>query len=83
MDPELPYVWAEVEFAAKRDLARTVDDVLSRRVPLLLVSRDQGLGVCERVASMLARIHNWDEAMTAQQLAEYRAEVATSRRWRS
>jgi glycerol-3-phosphate dehydrogenase len=30
MDPELPYVWAEVDFAARRDLARTVDDVLAR-----------------------------------------------------
>ena len=54
MDRELPYVWAEVDFAAKHDLARTVEDVLARRVPLLLVSRDQGLGVCERVAPRLA-----------------------------
>ena len=45
LDPELPYVWAEIDFAATRDLARTVDDVLARRVPLLLSSRDQGLGV--------------------------------------
>jgi glycerol-3-phosphate dehydrogenase len=83
MDPELPYVWAEVEFAARRDLARTVDDVLARRVPLLLVARDQGLGVCERVAAMLAKTHGWDEIMIAKQVDEYRAEVALSRRWQS
>ena len=53
LDPELPYVWAEIEFAATHDLARTVEDVLGRRVPLLLVSRDQGLGVCERVADWI------------------------------
>ncbi|MBV8762222.1 MAG: glycerol-3-phosphate dehydrogenase/oxidase [Deltaproteobacteria bacterium] len=82
MDKELPYVWAEVEFAARRDLARTVLDVLQRRVPLLLVSRDQGLDVCERVAGKLAAIHAWDAATTAQMLEEYRAEVALSRRWR-
>jgi len=82
LDPELPYVWAEIEFAARRDLARTVEDVLARRVPLLLVSRDQGLGVCDQVAAMLARLHGWDDATIAQQLAEYRAEVALSRRWR-
>ena len=46
----------------RRDLARTVEDVLARRVPLLLVSRDQGLGVCERVAAQLATIHGWDAA---------------------
>ncbi|MEO6774493.1 MAG: glycerol-3-phosphate dehydrogenase [Kofleriaceae bacterium] len=82
LDPELPYVWAEIEFAARRDLARTVEDVLARRVPLLLVSRDQGLGVCERVAALLAHVHGWTEATIAQQLAAYRAEVASSRRWR-
>jgi glycerol-3-phosphate dehydrogenase len=81
LDPELPYVWAEIEFAARRDLARTVEDVLARRVPLLLVSRDQGLGVCDRVAAMLARVHGWDAATIAQQLADFRAEVALSRRW--
>jgi glycerol-3-phosphate dehydrogenase len=83
LDRELPYVWAEIEFAARRDLARTVEDVLARRVPLLLVSRDQGLGVCERVAAQLAQVHGWDAAQTAQMVEEYRAEVALSRRWRT
>jgi glycerol-3-phosphate dehydrogenase len=83
LDRELPYVWAEIPFAARHDLARTVEDVLARRVPLLLVSRDQGLGVCERVAAQLAKVHGWDAATTASMLDEYRAEVALSRRWRS
>lgn len=83
LDPELPYVWAEIDFAATHDLARTVEDVLQRRVPLLLVSRDQGLGVCERVAARLAQLLGWDAATTAKLLEEYRAEVALSRRWRT
>ena len=40
----------------------TVDDVLSRRVPLLLVGRDQGLDVLEAVADRLAAQLGWDEA---------------------
>ncbi len=83
IDQELSYVWAEIEFAARHDLARTVEDVLARRVPLLLVSRDQGLGVCERVATMLATVHGLPATMIALQLAEYRAEVEASRRWRT
>jgi glycerol-3-phosphate dehydrogenase len=83
LDPELPYVWAEIEFAARHDLARTVEDVLARRVPLLLVSRDQGLGVADRVAARLARILGWDAATTRTMLDEYEAEVALSRRWRA
>jgi glycerol-3-phosphate dehydrogenase len=82
LDPELPYVWAEVEFAATHDLARTVEDVLARRVPLLLVSRDQGLGVAERVADILGALHGWSPAQRTQMLDEYAAEVALSRRWR-
>jgi glycerol-3-phosphate dehydrogenase len=83
LDPELPYVWAEVDFAAVHDLARTVDDVLSRRVPLLLVSRDNGLGVTDRVAAMLAARLGWDSATTQTLADEYRREVALARRWRA
>jgi glycerol-3-phosphate dehydrogenase len=83
IDPELPYVWAEIDFAARRDLARTLEDVLARRVPLLLVSRDQGLGVCERVATRLAHLLDWTAVQMSQMIAEYRDEVALSRRWRA
>ncbi|MBE7447598.1 MAG: glycerol-3-phosphate dehydrogenase [Kofleriaceae bacterium] len=83
LDPELPYVWAEVDFAARADRARTVDDVLARRVPLLLVSRDQGTAVAERVAARLAAIHGWSADEVARQLAGYRQAVADSRRFRS
>jgi glycerol-3-phosphate dehydrogenase len=82
LDRELPYVWAEIDFAAKHDLARTVEDVLARRVPLLLTARDQGLGVCERVAARLAAVLGWDETVRAQMIDEYKAEVELSRRWR-
>jgi glycerol-3-phosphate dehydrogenase len=83
IDPELPYVWAEIEFAATHDLARTVEDILARRVPLLLVSRDSGLSICERVADILGTLHSWGPAQRAQMLDEYRAEVALARRWQN
>ena len=83
LDPELPYVWAEVEFAVSHDLARTVEDVLARRVPLLLVSRDQGLGVSDRIADAIGARLGWSAAQRARMLDDYRAEVALSRRWRS
>ncbi len=82
IDPELPHVWAEVEFALTHDLARTVEDVLGRRIPLLLISRDQGLGAAARVADMVTATHGGTAAQRAQLIAEYAAEVALSRRWR-
>ncbi|MCX5748393.1 MAG: glycerol-3-phosphate dehydrogenase/oxidase [Proteobacteria bacterium] len=83
LDPELPYVWAEIEFAARHDLARTIEDVLARRVPLLLVARDQGLAIAPRVADILARVHGWTDDDTTRMLTAYAAEVALSRRWRA
>lgn len=83
LDRELPYVWAEIDFAVQHDLAVTLEDVLGRRVPLLLTGRDQGLGVCERVAERMAELCGWDAAQRQRNLDEYRAEVELSRRWRA
>ena len=83
MQPDLSYLWAEVEFAFKRDLARTLDDVLSRRIPLLLVGRDQGLDLVERVADTGATILGWDRDRREREIARYRQTVAQSRRFRT
>jgi glycerol-3-phosphate dehydrogenase len=83
INADVPYVWAEIDFAAQHDRARTVDDVLSRRVPLLLVGRAQGLDVCERVAARLAAIHGWSGDEIARQLAGYKKTVADSRLFRT
>jgi glycerol-3-phosphate dehydrogenase len=82
IDHELSYVWAEVDFAVKHELARAHPRRFARRVPLLLVSRDQGLGVAERVADRLVDILGCDATARARMLDEYRAEVEMSRRWR-
>ena len=83
LNADCPYVWAEVDFAVDHDLARTVDDVLSRRVPLLLVGRDQGLDVCERVAHRMAARLGWSADEISRQLAAYRAIVDESRKFRT
>ena len=83
IDHELPYVWAEIDFAAEHDLARTIEDVLARRVPLLLVSRDQGRAASVRVAARLAAHHGWSAAQVEEMLDGYRREVALSRRWQT
>lgn len=83
MDPELPYLWAEVEHAVEVDLARTVCDVLVRRIPLCLRGRDQGLGVAERVADRLAAHLGWTSDERAASVAEYGAYVASTRRFRT
>jgi len=76
---DLPFIWAEVGFAANGDLAKTVDDVLSRRIPLLLLGRKQGLDVAEKVASILATVHKWNDQQTKKHIADYHETVANSR----
>jgi len=82
IDPELPYLWAEVVHAVRADLARDVADVLRRRVPLFRDGRDQGLAAADDVAATLTAELGWSPERRARSLADYRAAVATSRRWR-
>ena len=82
IDPELPYLWAEVVHAVRAEYARSVGDVLRRRVPLFRDARDQGLGAAERVATILADELAWTAARRAGALLDYRATVDRSRRWR-
>ena len=76
MQDDLPYVWAEVLFACTSDLARTVDDVLSRRVPLLLVGKQQGRDVVDRVADMMSAALGWTPEHRSEQLERYSRVVA-------
>ena len=62
---------AEIDHAVDVDLARTVEDVLMRRVPLGLPGRDQGLDVAERVAQRMARRLGWSAGGVARQVTAY------------
>jgi glycerol-3-phosphate dehydrogenase len=82
LDPELPYILAQVDVAAEEELAFTVEDVLGRRVPLLLRARDQGLAATARVAERLGGHLGWDAQRIAAEADKYRAVVANTRRFR-
>jgi glycerol-3-phosphate dehydrogenase len=83
LDPELPFLYAEVDLAVTVDLAERLDDVLSRRMPLLLLARDQGLGCADKVAERIAKLRNWSKERTELELRHYRDVVALSRQFRS
>jgi glycerol-3-phosphate dehydrogenase len=82
IDPELPYLWAEVVHAIHAEHAREVADVLMRRVPLFRQARDQGLGAAPLVAASLGELLGWNAARRQQSLDAYTAAVAASRAWR-
>ncbi len=82
LDGEHPALMAQVDEAMDVEFARTLDDVLERRVPLILRARDQGLATAERVAQRMAQRLGWSAQRTADELAGYRAAVESSRAFR-
>jgi glycerol-3-phosphate dehydrogenase len=77
--PGLPYLRAEAVHAVRHEMARTLDDVLSRRTRARLLARDDSAAVADDVATLLAPELGWDDAERARQVKEYRAAVAAER----
>lgn len=74
--PELPYIRAEILYAVTHEGARSVDDVLSRRTRIAFESKDQGLGVAQLVADLIAPELGWKKTEKNASLKEYEALVA-------
>jgi glycerol-3-phosphate dehydrogenase len=51
----LPHIEAEVLYAARYEMAATVEDVLSRRTRIDLLTRDHGRSCATRISSLMAR----------------------------
>jgi glycerol-3-phosphate dehydrogenase len=71
--PGLPYVRAEAVFAVRHEMARSVDDVLSRRTRARLYGRADAAAAAESVAELIAPELGWDPAQAAASAAEFRA----------
>jgi glycerol-3-phosphate dehydrogenase len=76
---QLPYSRAEVVYAARAEMARTVDDVLSRRTRARLLARDASAAAAEDVATLMAGELGWSDDERERQVARYRALVAEER----
>jgi glycerol-3-phosphate dehydrogenase len=77
--PGLPYLRAEARYAVRHEMARTLDDVLSRRTRARLLARDASANAAEDVADLLATDLGWSAAERDAQVAAYRTAIATER----
>jgi glycerol-3-phosphate dehydrogenase len=77
IDAALPYTFAQVAFAVRAEMARTVEDVLSRRTRSLLLDAHAALRAATAVSRLMARELGRDEAWAAAQVETFRALVAT------
>ncbi len=66
-----PFLEAEVPWAARREIALSVDDVLTRRTRLSQELPDRGAAVAPRVADLLGDVLGWDEARRQREVETY------------
>ncbi len=69
--PGLPYTGAELVYAAREEMARTLDDVLSRRTRATIQRALATMGSAAKVAALIAPDMGWDEKEAADQAARF------------
>jgi glycerol-3-phosphate dehydrogenase len=74
-----PYLKAEAVYAVREEMARSLDDVLSRRTRSRLFERDASAQAAEVVAALIAPDLGWDDAEQAAQVKAYRESVTAER----
>lgn len=71
LDAELPYIGAEVVWAAREEMACTLDDVLARRTRALLLNARAAMRMAPAAAGLLARELGKDQAWADAQVATF------------
>lgn len=77
--PGLPYLRAEAVYAARHEMATTVDDVLSRRTRARLWARDDSADAATDVAELIGGVLGWDQAQRTEAADTYRASIQAER----
>ncbi|MGH9599369.1 MAG: FAD-dependent oxidoreductase [Terracidiphilus sp.] len=71
LHPALPYTAAEVVWAAREEMARTVEDALARRTRALFLNAGAAAEMAEQAASLLAAELDRDEEWVTAQVREF------------
>jgi glycerol-3-phosphate dehydrogenase len=71
LDADLPYIKAEIVYAASHEGARTVDDVISRRTRLAFEAEGHGVHLAEEVAILIAPILGWSSKERKESVTAY------------
>jgi len=67
----LPYLRAEAVYAARHEMAQSVDDVLTRRTRARLFDRHSAMAAAPQVAALMAPELGWDPDEIARQIREF------------
>jgi glycerol-3-phosphate dehydrogenase len=82
IDPALAYTFAQVVYAVRQEMARTLEDVLSRRTRALLLDSQATVRASDAVAATMAAELGRDRDWVDQQVREFRALALKDYSWR-
>jgi glycerol-3-phosphate dehydrogenase len=71
LHPELPYTGAEVVWAARQEMARTVEDVLARRTRALFLNARAAEEMAPAVAHLMGAELGWDASRESTEVAGF------------
>ena len=71
LHPDLPYIAAEVVWAVREEMARTVEDVLARHTRALFLNANAAIAMAESVGKLMAAELGRDEAWVEAQVKEF------------
>jgi glycerol-3-phosphate dehydrogenase len=71
LHPELPYCAAEIVWATRAEMARTLEDALSRRTRALLLNARAAIEMAPRAAALMAGELGRDESWIREQVADF------------
>lgn len=74
--PDLPYRCVEILWALRHEMARTLSDVLSRRLRALVLDARAAMAAAPRVAGIMARELGRDKNWEKTQVEEFRQQAA-------
>ena len=71
LDSDLPYIKAEIIYAASHEGAQSVDDVISRRTRLSFEAVNHAVHLAEEVATLIAPVLGWSAKERKASIAHY------------
>ena len=72
LHPALPYSCAEVVWATRHEMARTVEDILARRIRALFLNARAAMEMAPRVANLMARELGYGRAWETAEVESFR-----------
>ncbi len=75
LSPDLPYIKAEIYYAASHEGAQNVDDVISRRTRIAFEAHNHGLDLAEAISDIIAPVLGWSTKERKSSVAAYESLV--------